>query len=104
VSPEAVPFLPVPPAEREAPWWAAIPAGLIDVARPEYVVTLDRFARPGLFATEWFARSYETLRTFALPRRVWKSEAVLVFRRVDPPSAVRAEGVDLQGAAASLLR
>ena len=81
VSPQAVPFLPVPADQREGPESGAIPLRLIETERPDYVVTIAVFARKNVLASDWFARSYRLIGKVPLPIPFWGSDAVLVFAR-----------------------
>ncbi len=86
VSPQALPFLPVPASQRPDFRTNPIPLGLLQATRPEYVATLEIFARTSILDTDWFARSYKLIGDVPLPQEIWGSTAVLLFRRVDPPA------------------
>lgn len=83
VSPQSVSLAPLPPAMLASD--NAISPALVQAARPDYVVSLDQFVSHSLLPDPWFARHYELVD--ARPARVWSSQAVLVFRRVDAADA-----------------
>ncbi|MGD2070315.1 MAG: hypothetical protein PVI57_16690 [Gemmatimonadota bacterium] len=71
VSPEAVPFLPVPPEERVGPGVGAIPTGLVRAAEPDLVMTLEMFARRSIYEDPWFGQRYETVWRWGDDDLVW---------------------------------
>jgi len=71
VSPEAVPFLPVPASERVGSGVGAIPSGLVRSAEPELVMTLELFARRSVYDDPWFDERYVTVWRWADPGLVW---------------------------------
>ena len=81
VSPQALPFLPVPDQQREGPMTGAIPEPLIESERPELVATLAVFARRSILASDRFARNYRQIHAVPLVREIWGSKEVLIFQR-----------------------
>jgi hypothetical protein len=79
VSPAALAYYPLAPDQLVTD--NAIPPRLIADRRPDAVVTLDAFAQKSLLADPVFEREYQLVATY--PARVWQSERLLVFRRVD---------------------
>lgn len=83
VTPAAIPFLPVPGGERDHQANGAMALGFVEATEPEWVVTLPVFARQSLLESEWFQTRYLLAGRLPLPRRIWSSEEVLVFKNVD---------------------
>jgi hypothetical protein len=79
VSPEALPYYPLPAEQMLTD--NAIPPRLIVDQRPDVVVTLDAFAQRSLLTDPTFQRAYRLERTY--PAAVWQSHELLMFRRVD---------------------
>jgi hypothetical protein len=69
VSPEALPFLPVPDSERVGPAAGAIPLELVKHLQCDIIVTLQRFAWRSLYPSDWFHQSYGLVRQFKTPLR-----------------------------------
>src|SRR5262249_49158228 len=76
VSPVALPYYPLPNDQLVVD--NAIPARLIDDARPDAVVTLDAFAERSLLVDPVFQRAYRLERSY--PVQVWRSSELLLFR------------------------
>ena len=94
VSPQTVPFLPVPRAERPDFRTSPIPLGLIQAERPDFIVSLPLFISTTLLRSDWFGRTYLPLGEVPLPRRVWGADSVLIFQRGDLPAPILpADGV-----------
>ena len=87
VTPEAVRHLPVAPERRLAPEVGAIPRGLVQDTRPDYVVTLPVFAAKSLLDWPWFLEHYDRVHEVDVgpsPRiRLWGGRSILIFQRVD---------------------
>jgi arabinofuranosyltransferase len=81
VSPAALPYYPLPADQLVAD--NAIPARLIVDRQPDVVVTLDAFARRSLLEDPAFMRDYRLAASY--PATVWRSQELLMFRRVDAP-------------------
>lgn len=81
VSPEAIRFLPVPADQRAGPAVGAISTDLIQSAFPDWVVTMPIFAQKSLLGSDWFEEHYELASTVALPKIVFDSVNVLVFKK-----------------------
>jgi arabinofuranosyltransferase len=79
VSPAALAYYPLPPEQVMAD--NAIPARLIVDRQPDVVVTLDAFARRSLLEDPAFMHDYRLEASY--PAAVWRSQALLMFRRVD---------------------
>lgn len=92
-SPEALPYLPVPAGQRAdlavGALPIAIPLELIQVERPEFIVTLEVYAAGTLLQSDWFLTTYRPLREFELPKSLWGCNAVLVYQRSDLPPPPR---------------
>ncbi len=71
VSPEALPFLPVPASERTRPDVGAISLELVKSLQCDIVVTMQVFACRSLYPSDWFHQNYELVRQFKLPLRCW---------------------------------
>ena len=81
VSPEALPYLPVPEGERLGPENGAISVELVQGMQPEWVVTMPTFAARSLLASDWFRRNYQAWGKAELPRPLWGSDAIYIFRK-----------------------
>lgn len=86
VSPEAMRYLPVRDDQRVAPWAGAFPVELIEEQRPEWVVSMPYFCDASLIPSAWFQQNYVLADRVPLPKKLWRSSEVLVFRRVHPDS------------------
>ncbi len=71
VSPEALPYLPVPAPERVGPEVGAIPTALVRAARPDVVITLEIFAVRSIRRDPWFEENYKSVLTWADPGIMW---------------------------------
>jgi hypothetical protein len=83
VSPEAIPFLPVPASERFSADCGTISRELVQVLTPDVVVTMGTFAGISLYNDPWFRQAYVRVRQFYLPQQVWNTPTVDVFFRHD---------------------
>jgi hypothetical protein len=83
VSPSAVRYYPIPNAQLLAD--NAVPSALIRDARPDYVVTLDRFIRGTLVPDSWFFENYQLVEARELYDK--DVQTLLVYRRADSPSS-----------------
>jgi hypothetical protein len=79
VSPAALPYYPLPADQFVTD--SAIPARLISDRQPDVVVTLDAFAQRSLLPDAAFQRDYQLHAEY--PANVWRSQELLVYRRVD---------------------
>ncbi len=83
VSPEALPFLPVPASERFSADCGAISVEMVRSLYPDVVVTMGTFAGISLYDDPWFRQSYAKVRMFDLPQPAWNTPTVDVFFRAD---------------------
>jgi hypothetical protein len=83
VSPEAVPFLPVPMSERFSTECGAISVELVRHVLPDVIVTMGTFAGRSLYGNPWFRRTYVKVKVFDLPKPAWNTPSVDVFFRGD---------------------
>ena len=83
VSPEALPFLPVPAAERFSADCGTISRELVQALTPDVVVTMGTFAGISLYTDPWFKQSYVKVKMFDLPEQAWNTPTVDVFFRAD---------------------
>jgi hypothetical protein len=87
VSPQALPFLPVPADQRDSPIDGPISRDLVEQLRPLVVVTLYAFAKRSLLRSRSFHAEYELVHSEPLPKPIWDSPDVLVFRLRETPAA-----------------
>ncbi len=80
VSPEAIPFLPVPP-EQSGGRQGVISTDFVMATRPEWVLTNPLHARKSLLASRWFLDQYEVVHEDYLDVGGGPALNVLVFRR-----------------------
>jgi hypothetical protein len=81
VSPEIIPFLPVPPDQRAGPAVGALSVEMVQATDPDWVVSMPIFVRESLLRSEWFNARYELVMTVALHKVTFDSSNVLVFKR-----------------------
>jgi len=79
VSPQAIPYNPAPRSPSILPY--AIPTALILDHRPEYVVTLEIFARDTLLRSSEFSEGYALVTR--IDTSAFGSNGLLVFRKGD---------------------
>ncbi len=81
VTPEALPFIPVPENERISPGLSAISSNFVMTLKPDLIVTLNCFAAASLFRSNDFNESYKLWKSFPLPKKIWKnSDCVLIYK------------------------
>jgi len=90
VSPEAIPFLPVPASQSLSSDVGTISLDLVKAERPEWVATLPFFAERSLLPSRWFHAHYRHAARVPLPEP-WQNDAILVFRR---PAGARPSGTE----------
>lgn len=81
VTPEAIPFLPVPYRRGIKPATGSISAEFVRSVDADWVVTMPHFARASLFPSEWFGENYALIARFPLSFETWNDKHVLVYRR-----------------------
>jgi len=84
VSPEALPFLPVPPDQRASPIDGAISTDFVRALEPDWVVFIPFFAKASLLRSSWFLGHYRPAFSVPLPAPCWGSRTVEAYRRVVP--------------------
>jgi hypothetical protein len=92
VSPEVLPYHPLPEGMRRNGAIGAIPPRAVRDFRPEFVVSLDLFA-DALFADPWFQSNYDPIgrwswfggpvRWHDLPASLWGASEIRAYRRRD---------------------
>jgi hypothetical protein len=100
VSPEALPFLPVPLSERTRPDVGAISLELVKHLRFDIVVTMQLFAQRSLYPSDWFHQNYELVRQYELPLQCWWPGGDTVdvfFRRGGRAASQKAYGREPEG-------
>jgi hypothetical protein len=81
VSPEVIPFLPVPIEQRFTAMTGAISLEMVQATNPEWIATMPIFAKKSLFPSAWFKESYEVVGGVPLPKEIWTSKEIVVLRR-----------------------
>jgi hypothetical protein len=81
VSPEAMPFLPVPSAQRLSPEVGAISVDFVKATDPDWVVTMHVFACKSLETSDWFKHRYDLVRSFPLRLETFGDRDIQVYRR-----------------------
>ncbi len=81
VSPEVIPFLPVPDEQRFNSMIGALSIELIQATEPEWIATMPIFANMSLFPSPWFQENYEVVGRVPLPKEIWMSNEITVLRR-----------------------
>jgi hypothetical protein len=80
VSPEAIPYLPVPASERLGGEYGSIPLAFVRDVQPEFIVTMPVFGMKNVLDAPWATATYHTVREFSLPVPTYGSDRVLVLR------------------------
>jgi hypothetical protein len=83
VSPEAIPYLPIPPEQRAGPGIGAIPIGLVHDYHPDMLIFFDIFAVNGIGSDDWFWDNYTPIIVHEVNLPGWDSNALYVFARDD---------------------
>ena len=83
VSPESIPYLPVPLSQRVARYTGAISSRLVLDLRPDLVVSMQLFMLKSLRLSPEFQEQYQLVAECALPYPLWLSHSVEVYERVD---------------------
>lgn len=91
VSPEAIPYLPVPASERLGGEYGSIPLAFVRNVRPEFIVTLPVFAMKNVLEAPWATSTYHTVREFYLPIPTYGSDRIIVLKHgpLSPASDAR---------------
>jgi hypothetical protein len=79
VTPEALPFLPLPYGKRVGPNIGSISADFAKAANADWIVTMEVFSIESLADDPWFKENYALVRVFPLLFRTFSSDYVLVF-------------------------
>jgi hypothetical protein len=83
VSPETIPYLPVPEAQRPAAGVGVIPPDLVRDYQPDLIITLDVFGREGILNAPWFWRDYRPVMVLSGDWLPWDTTALYVLSRHD---------------------
>ena len=83
VSPEALPFLPVPAEQRLGPRAGALSVDFVRATMPDWVVTMQIFSCKSLDVSDWFKANYKLVRSVALPQRTFGSKDIRIYQRRD---------------------
>ena len=81
VSPEALPFLPVPAEQRLSPRTGALSVDFVRATMPEWVVTMQVFSCKSLDVSDWFKANYKLVRSVALPRETFGNKDIQIYQR-----------------------
>jgi len=81
VSPQALPYLPVPIDERVDGAAGAISSEFARAVQADYVVTLPVFSKKSIEVDPWFRSRYEPVQSIELPAPVWNSSEVIIWAR-----------------------
>lgn len=81
VSPEALPFLPVPADQRVGEGVGAISAEFTKQVNPVWVVTMPIFSVKSLSRSDWFIRNYYSFKEVLLPVPVWGDRVVIIYKK-----------------------
>jgi hypothetical protein len=80
VTPEAIPFLPVPQKEGFRPNTGHITAEFAESVDADWIVTMPRFGKAYLFPSEWFKENYVLADRIPLLLPTWGDKYVHVYR------------------------
>jgi hypothetical protein len=81
VSPEALPFLPIPREQQARIGAGAISVDFVQATMPDWIVALPIFTSASLRTSEWFHANYRVVGTMALPFVIWDSRDLVIYRR-----------------------
>ncbi|MBI5115808.1 hypothetical protein HZA56_05000 [Candidatus Poribacteria bacterium] len=79
VTPEAIPFLPLPYGKRVGPNIGSISAEFAKAVNADWIVTMEVFSIESLADDPWFKENYALVKVFPLFFRTFSSDNVLVF-------------------------
>jgi hypothetical protein len=80
VSPEVIPYLPVPAQERINGDTGSIPLAFVRDTEPDYIVTMPVFALKNVLDDPWAKEKYTVVAEFGLATPVFGSDRVLVLK------------------------
>ncbi len=81
VTPEAIPFLPVPFGKRVGPNVGSISADFARAVHADWIVTMEVFSIESLVDDPWFRENYALVTAFPLLFHTFSSDNVLVYHR-----------------------
>jgi hypothetical protein len=81
VSPEAVPYLPVPSSLRPSPEVGVIPPDLVQDYQPDLVIFIDIFGTEGILDQAWFFDQYELVVEDSKEWIPWGTESFFIYAR-----------------------
>jgi hypothetical protein len=81
VSPEVIPFLPVPKEQRFNSMIGALSLEMVQATDPEWIATMPIFANRSLYPSVWFKHNYEVVGRVPLPKEIWMSKEITLLRR-----------------------
>lgn len=80
VTPEAIPFLPMPYGKRVGPNIASVSADFARAVDADWIVTMEIFAVEDLIESPWFRENYVLVKKFPLRVEAFHSRNVVVYR------------------------
>jgi hypothetical protein len=95
VSPETVPYLPVPDEQRPRVSVGVIPPRQVRDQRPDMLIFLEIFGRYGILDDPWFWDNYTAVVVRKGDWLPWDSEALYVFARNDFEPGLMLQTLDL---------
>ncbi len=81
ISPEALPYLPVPPDQRLGSNIGAISTDFTKSVNPDWVVTMPYFSLKSLALSEWFNTHFELYEKIPLPFPLWGDSFVYIYKK-----------------------
>jgi hypothetical protein len=81
VSPEALPFLPIPPEEQAHLAAGAITIEFVQATRPDWIVAIPTYTSASLDPSAWFHQSYRVEGVMKLPFTIWGSDQLRIYRK-----------------------
>jgi len=88
ISPEAIPFLPVPAEQRFNSMIGALSLELVQATEPEWIATMPIFANMSLYPSPWFKQNYEVVGRVPLAKEIWMSREITILRRKTAAAAL----------------
>lgn len=80
VTPEAIPFLPVPYGKRVGPTISSVSADFAKAVDADWIVTMEVFTVEDLIESPWFRENYVPVKNFPLRFETFHSRHVVVYR------------------------
>jgi hypothetical protein len=85
VSPEALPFLPIPRDQQARIGAGAISIEFVQATNPDWIVALPIYTAASLGPSSWFHQHYRVEGTMPLPFVIWESRELVIYKKREQP-------------------